>query len=627
MKLSKQEILVLLSISVLLFVFGLILMQRRWINPDEGAHIADAQLLLSGKVPLVDYMSRQPLYVLLISVFLKIFGISFLSARLLPLISTIGLGILIYLIAKKSSDKTTGLTALIIFAFFPFTILYMTIVKMNVVMMFWGCLAILFYILYNEKNRIIYLLLCGIFLGFAYYIRESSLTFLITVLVTIFLTNGKKFIATLTQWLIVVSAFFMVVLVVFAFYINYMTLIEFWNSPLNPFYQLIGGISKIAAFAGIHIPTESSFQLKLEAKDHSSSYQQFRQIFRMNLYLFAGFLLYWIYLLKEFLTTKKKVTRNYFTVYLLPTWLITTFLVYGYYFFARGFFPSYALELFPQLLLCLSYLLTEKLIQNRLITIKLVLFFILIAYAVMAIQKFFNIVPDFSVYFSGAFALTFIYWFSKENLYKVYKSKFITSAILFLCIAFILQSNLITGYIGGKVSIILLLLILLTALFYFKRRNLIDGQKMFTKYFATTVLVALLIGSAGECGKHLKLFSYDCAWSAKTAKKATTFIEKNSNKDDTLFSGGMIWTVNSQTRPYLNITHPTTYLSIVDEEFSRKLKNNLAVNPPSFIVLDGYTQKCFSFLGQSINDLVTKKYSLAHGFNENGNPVQIFVKH
>jgi len=51
------------------------LLDKRWINPDEGAHLMDAVLALDGMIPSVDFHSRQPLYVYANAATLKLLGI------------------------------------------------------------------------------------------------------------------------------------------------------------------------------------------------------------------------------------------------------------------------------------------------------------------------------------------------------------------------------------------------------------------------------------------------------------------------------------------------------------------------------------------------------------------------
>ena len=49
----------LLVVCVVSLSIRLWLLDKRWINPDEGPHLMDAVLVLDGKIPRVDFDSRE----------------------------------------------------------------------------------------------------------------------------------------------------------------------------------------------------------------------------------------------------------------------------------------------------------------------------------------------------------------------------------------------------------------------------------------------------------------------------------------------------------------------------------------------------------------------------------------
>jgi predicted membrane-bound mannosyltransferase len=53
-----RRYLILIVIVLATLSFRLWSLDKRWINPDEGAHLMDAVLLLDGNVPGVDFESR-----------------------------------------------------------------------------------------------------------------------------------------------------------------------------------------------------------------------------------------------------------------------------------------------------------------------------------------------------------------------------------------------------------------------------------------------------------------------------------------------------------------------------------------------------------------------------------------
>ena len=65
--------LILLAVFVASLLIRLWLLDKRWINVDEGAHLMDGVLALDGKIPQVDFASRSPIYVYAIAGSLKLF--------------------------------------------------------------------------------------------------------------------------------------------------------------------------------------------------------------------------------------------------------------------------------------------------------------------------------------------------------------------------------------------------------------------------------------------------------------------------------------------------------------------------------------------------------------------------
>ncbi len=71
-------------------------MDKRWIDPDEGAHLMDAVLVLDGKIPSVDFESRQPVYAYANAAVLKFLGVNYISGRLLPMTCSLLVGFMVF---------------------------------------------------------------------------------------------------------------------------------------------------------------------------------------------------------------------------------------------------------------------------------------------------------------------------------------------------------------------------------------------------------------------------------------------------------------------------------------------------------------------------------------------------
>ena len=98
----------------------LIMICLRGINPDEGAHLMDARLFLEGLLPVVDYGARQPVYVAFLAGMLNIFGTTLSAGRLLPVLSSIAGGAVLYMIGKRLYSPRTGLVAGTLYLFCRF---------------------------------------------------------------------------------------------------------------------------------------------------------------------------------------------------------------------------------------------------------------------------------------------------------------------------------------------------------------------------------------------------------------------------------------------------------------------------------------------------------------------------
>ncbi len=625
--LNKNELAQVVSFTILLILIGLLLISQRWINPDEGAHLADGKLLLEGNIPVVDFQSRQPFYVVQLALFLKIFGMSFVSGRLLILLCCAGNSILFYLIAKRLFDSDTGKIAQILYIFFPFTIMYCTIVKMPNVMLFWMSLGIFMFLVSQDQRKLLYLFLSGLFIGLAFYVRESSLAGFAALVIMLVIINGRKLSRTIVEILTLSSGFLVIVSVIMIFYLNFMSWNEFLNSPLNPAQLFFQSLAKFIYLPQITVASEELNKIRLAGQNLSVSMKEVRAVFRMNLYLILGFTFFLVLLVKDILSKKSGDNKNQKLRLLIPVWAFFSSVLYLYYFWARGFFPAYAVEVYPPLIIGMAWLWKHYLYKSdkgRLISILLI---ITLAYLFYGFLTLMNQKTDFSVVFLIAALIWLITKISIKEKEFVYKNKlkiFIVSAFL-VVLALALQLDSVTRILPGRYGLILVIIIISVIIFLLISKKLISTQGFLRDYLVATLLVGALAGSFGESAQYLNL-KYDGAWSPKTVKAVHNHFTSNAKEGETILSGGMIWSIHPKVAPYLMIAHPTSYLSEVETTFVEKLENEIKNNPPDYIIYDGYTRRCYQFLDRPIDGLVIHQYSISRVFGDETNPVQLFKK-
>ena len=624
---NKREIRNAIFLSLILLAIGLIIVQYRWINPDEGAHLTDAKLLLSGKVPIVDFQSRQPFYVLLLAIFLKIFGMSYISGRLLILAVCVGNSILINLITAKIFGRESARVAQLLYIFFPFTLMYLTIVKMPNVMLFWLMISILFYLIFYQSGKLTYLFFSGIFLGLAYYVRESSLAGLATLLLMSLLNRKRKVKDIALEMLVLISGFLAIVFLVMGIYLNFMTLIDFINSPLNPLYRLMTGFSKLIAVPGLVGDAQKIETIRTAGQQFAISIRELRLVIRMNFYLIIGFVFFLVFLTKSTFAKNRDQFSDAFLPWLIPIWLVMAGSIYGYYFFARGFFPAYALELYPPMLIGFAVLWVKYLQRGSKKIIPVFVRNLLLVCLFWAAQLVLGMKSDFSTYFAiGAVCwVGFALLRYREVVSAKYRTQSILGVLALIIITIVSQLTIVTRIIQGR-YLLALLLVLITMIFYWlKSKKLISSAHLTERYIVTTILVGALLGGLGESAKYLNL-KYDGVWSPMVVKKVDNFIDNSADNGDTILSGAMIWAIHPKVMPYFNIAHPTAFLSELETDFVNDLSNELKINPPKYIIFDGYTKKCFHFLRETLEQLVQNRYCLCKTFDDEKNHVQIFVE-
>jgi hypothetical protein len=102
------------------------------------------------------------------------------------------------------------------------------------------------------------------------------------------------------------------------------------------------------------------------------------------------------------------------------------------------------------------------------------------------------------------------------------------------------------------------------------------------------------------------------------------FIKKNSNGGDEVMSGGVIWELESDRRPFMNQSHPLGYLSGIPEQEAKKIAWHLANHPPKFIVLDGYTEKTYLKYINGLEAFMKENYEIKKIIDGSRSPVSVY---
>lgn len=629
-KLIKGNYFWLALIVISGFLIRFWLLDKRWINPDEGAHLMDGRLVLDGFVPEVDYDSRQVFYVYIIAFVLKILGTSYVNARFLPLITSLAVSLLVFFISKKLFDEKVALLASAIYTFLPLAIIESTIVKTEPLTTFLSCLGIYLVItgVENEKRAGLLLFLSGVFLSFAYYVRESSLAILVAIFLFIVITYRENIQRLFKNFGFILSGYIFVCLSVFAFYSQFMTLTQIWDSSINPLNIILRSLLNIFSLAVSQTAAAEVDSFRLADQDWSQTINHLGLTLYINSFLFTGFLFSIFILVYSFLT--KTNTEDFkeisFPFSLLYSWIFCLTVFYSYWIFYRGFFIQYFAEFLPPLTILLAFVIIYSSIKLELQR-NLVNYMVIIALFLIAVFIFHRMLPNFNLgavlYAFVATSVLSIFWFfSSLRVGKRFYAFILSAIAVFALLILIKRSSL------GPVFLRLILYLVLFGFFY-SVVFIISGLKWkadFKKavgFIAFSLLISSFVLSFAVSGRKMNVAFYS-VWSPETVKETVHYIKTNSKENDEIMSGAVIWELDSNRKPFLLQSHPLAYKAGIPEDELKEIERNLSGHPPKFIVLDGYTEQTYLRHINNLQVIMDEKYELKKDIDGSRYPVKIY---
>jgi 4-amino-4-deoxy-L-arabinose transferase-like glycosyltransferase len=178
----------LLILIIMAGFFARVLVARyEWLNMDEGSYLNDANLVLSGAIPIKDFFSREPLFIFLLSFFYGYFGRTLFAGRLLSVFAGTIIIWALYEIGVQLSNKKVGMLAAAIYALSPYTVDWGAIIKTEVVSSMFVSLSVLTLVksINNKDGPKILLFICGVLLGVSVLIRRNAVVSLLIPLATL----------------------------------------------------------------------------------------------------------------------------------------------------------------------------------------------------------------------------------------------------------------------------------------------------------------------------------------------------------------------------------------------------------------------------------------------------------
>jgi hypothetical protein len=115
-----------------------------------------------------------------------------------------------------------------------------------------------------------------------------------------------------------------------------------------------------------------------------------------------------------------------------------------------------------------------------------------------------------------------------------------------------------------------------------------------------------------------------CVWPPEAVREVSDYIKANSEEDDEIMSGAVIWEFESNRKPFMNQTHPLIHQYRIREEELKDIEWRLSEDPPRFIILDGYTEKTYLKRISNLQLIMDEKYELKKIVEGSQYPVMIY---
>jgi hypothetical protein len=585
----------------------------------------DAVLLLNGKIPAIDYGSRQPFYVYAIAGTLKAFGIDYVSGRILPLACSMLTGLMVYLIARSLFGPRPALLSAVVYWMFPLELFNSVMVKTQPLASLLTSLSIYMSILFWKKSREIWLLPAGVFAGLCFYVRESALVIPLTVLAFIVLVHAGQPLRIAKSVAFFLTGYAGLFALSFSYYSRFMTLSNFLTSALSPLGIMTWAWGKLASFTAtaseqVQAPIPQTFFGSEEIY-----YQYLKQAATLHLFLLVGFALSVFALIYYAWSNRNgKADRDFLlSCSVLILWALSLFSAYGFFFFSRGFFVDYSRELLPPLTIIFSVLLcrTTSVLTREGMLERFILGGLCVSATLFLVQSYHR--DSFGLGHHASLTIAFFALISLTGALRSHTRRFIFVFAMSVIIILIPVSRMEPwkSYMSG-VWPSLVTIVLIYAIVWMSLGKKEKGTwKTYGAFITRSVLLSSFVVSITYGATILTLY-YEAVWSPMVLKEVSSYLKTHTCEDDAVISGAVIWEFQAKRKLFGNISHPLSFEYDISKEDAEHILLTVAANPPEVIILDGYTEKTYLRHVPSLAKMLQERYLLSKSIEPSNYPVK-----
>lgn len=663
------------ALLILSIVLKIILSFVLTVHGDEGMYLYDSSLILKGMKPHVDYHTRSPVYLYILSIFLLLCGKSVFIGRLSSILASTITAIFIYKIGKTLFNKEVGFFSFLLFLFSPFTLMWSVIIATEIIQLTFVSASLYILLISLKDHRTLkWFVLSGLLVGLSIFTRRTSIIVLLCEVFLIFLYFRYNFFNNNIQYydqnqtstvqsknpfqlkecftriiLLIGSASLIFFLIFF-----YIVLFKGWEYALSSFLSSAGwgGSGKGDKFEVFKEMVERAyylivlvalyiiFSLKMILhnilKNKFSFYISLSIFFGLVIFSFmvlnSTFILILIYFFVFVLFLNKKVFPNFFPERYKKTVKKFHFKIEKFVLFFGGvtiggfvIYDSYKsfrdvqslFIIFVYFFLVLLVTLKTK-IENK---NKLV--FLLIFLAIFPFVCYLNNhIKEIILILLISFTIFILFYMLMEKFNVFTNSSLFSSVSILLWFSavfvFYLYYNMSQELFYYETSAAGSIMggVVAEKIYQFRNKN-----GFATKVFFSLLAVSLLI-SPFYYVEYEKNSTVPKPW---TVDRVAEYIKEHTEKEEEIFTANMAIAIEADRPIVMNLSHPTIYckdyvkgfpdFSVINYPTPDGIIKYLEKNKVRFVVNDSLTNYYYFMFNKELRDYIRKNYVLVKEVN------------
>jgi len=561
----------------------------------------DAVLALDGRIPVVDYMSREPLYVYSFAAFLKLVGTNFISARLLPAICSLLVGFVIFFLAKALFDVKVALLSSATYWILPLELVQSVKVTTEPLVMLLTSLAFYAVVKFSLNNQRRWLVVAGVLSALGFYTRNSALIIPIAVFLFIALFYKGRAREVAKNFSFFLAGYGAIVLLVLAYYSRFTTLDElFFSLQLNPLSFLPWAVQQTSSV--IRPGSDAPFWPRDLFIKYIVQTTYLHSFLLLGL-AFSTFQFAYCLINRNRQTSRQEILSQS----VLYLWVLVLFCAYAFYSYLAGFIIDYSREFLPPLAIIFAAWVYSSVpaLSREGVLERFVLGGLCLSAFLFFLHAYHR---DFlRMGHHAALTVALVTLFTFAGRFRSFARRFAFSLIITGIAVFIAISERMP-YLFPSVPSVAVIGVVYCLTWMLLRQKDQPPLRNYARFVCLSMVLASFVVNFSFSGTLLSP-TYNAEWSPELVGKIASYVKAETDHGDEVISGAVIWEFQALRRPFQMISHPFE-LEFATENRKIAIGRAAAMRPPKVIILDGWTERLYIRHIPSLTELVNERYQL-----------------